>query len=196
MLNTMRPAVALLLSMSLLTGVVYPGIVTAIAQLLMPTQANGSLILRDGRVIGSRLIAQPFHSAAYFHPRPSAAGSEGYDASASSGSNLGVGSRALNEAVAARIASARADAPAASGPVPADLVTASASGLDPDLSPEAALYQLPRVAAARGVDTARLEALVRAHTHQAQWGLFGPPRVNVLELNLALDALVPLVGQP
>jgi K+-transporting ATPase ATPase C chain len=196
MMNTLRPALVLLLSMSLLTGLIYPGAVTAIAQLLMPAQANGSLLVRDGRVIGSRLIAQPFHNAAYFHPRPSAAGSEGYDASASSGSNLGVGSRSLNEAIAQRIAAAQADAGPAPGPVPADLVTASASGLDPDLSPQAARYQLARVAAARGIDTAQLEALLRAHIQRPQWGLFGPPRVNVLELNLALDSMAPLNPAP
>lgn len=184
----LRPALTLLLLFSALTGLAYPAVITGLAQLLMPYQANGSLIRDRGQVIGSELLAQGFTGAQYFHPRPSAAGN-GYDASASSGSNLAATSQALGDAVAARVAEARAAGVA--GPIPADLVTASASGLDPDLSPQATLAQAGRVAKVRGVPTAEVTALIRAATRYPALGVIGEPRVNVLLLNRQLDAKWP-----
>ncbi|MDB5972747.1 MAG: potassium-transporting ATPase subunit [Hydrocarboniphaga sp.] len=187
MLNSLRQVTGFLLLMTLITGVAYPLLVTGMAQTIFPHQANGSRIERDGRIVGSSLIAQNFSGPGYFHPRPSAAGSKGYDAMSSGGSNLGVATKANNDAVAARVAAARHDGKA----VPADLVMASASGLDPHLSPAAAHYQIAAVAAARGLPLERVAALVEAHTEGRQFGIFGEPRVNVLELNLALDAQHP-----
>jgi K+-transporting ATPase ATPase C chain len=161
-----------------------------VAQLLFPDKANGQLITNDrGAVIGSALIAQPFVSAAYFHPRPSGAGANGYDASASSGTNLGPTSKKLADAVAQRVADARAENP--SMPVPIDLVTSSGSGLDPHISPAAALFQVPRVARARGVTEEALRQMVNARITPRQLGVLGEPTVNVLLLNLALDAQYP-----
>jgi K+-transporting ATPase ATPase C chain len=175
---------------TLLFGVAYPLTVTAVAQLLFPDKANGQLITNDrGAVIGSALIAQPFVSAAYFHPRPSGAGANGYDASASSGTNLGPTSKKLADAVAQRVADARAENP--SMPVPIDLVTSSGSGLDPHISPAAALFQVPRVARARGVTEEALRQMVNARITPRQLGVLGEPTVNVLLLNLALDAQYP-----
>ncbi len=188
MRHELRPAIVLLLAMTLLTGVVYPAAVTGIAQLVFPFQANGSLIVRAGHAVGSRLIGQPFDAPQYFWGRLSATSAVPYDAANSSGSNLGPLNPALIDAARARIAALEAVDPAARTPVPVDLVTASGSGLDPDISPAAAEYQVPRVARARGMTPAQLRALVRSHTRNRTWGLLGEPTVNVLELNLALDA--------
>jgi potassium-transporting ATPase KdpC subunit len=185
-MRTLRPALVLLLFFTLLTGVVYPLAVTGIARLVFPRQAEGSLIVRDGRVVGSRLVGQAFTAPRHFWGRPSAT-TVPYDAAASSGSNLGPLNPALRAAVATRIAALRAADPEARGPVPVDLVTASASGLDPHISPAAAEYQVARVARARGLAPAEVRALVRRHTEGRTFGLLGEPRVNVLELNLALD---------
>lgn len=183
--SALRPAIVLTLLFALLLGLAYPALLTGIGQLAFPHQANGSLIREGGGVIGSELIAQRFESARYFHPRPSAAG-KGYEADNSYGSNLGPASRALHDRVEADVATLRAS-PAS--PVPADLVTTSASGLDPDVSPEAALFQVDRVARARGLDAPRVRALVVAHVEQPLLGFLGERRVNVLLLNRALDTL-------
>jgi K+-transporting ATPase ATPase C chain len=167
---------------ALVLGIGYPLLITGIARLLFHDQANGQLITRNGQVVGSKLIGQPFTGPGYFHSRPSAAGT-GYDAGASSGSNLGPTSKALVTRVDASVASEQQN-----GPIPVDLVTASASGLDPDITPAAALYQIARVARERHMAEAQLRQLVNANTTPRQLGLLGEPRVNVLALNLALDA--------
>ncbi len=185
--RALRPAIVLLLLLAVITGLAYPALITGIAQVAMPEQANGSLIRDGDRVIGSSLIAQGFAGPGYFHPRPSAAG-KGYDASASGATNLAPGSKDLRDAVAARVAEARAQG--MTGPqVPPDLVTTSASGLDPDLSPEAAFVQVGRVAAARGLAPRKLRRLVDNAVEFPLLGLIGEPHVNVLRLNLALDRL-------
>lgn len=185
-----RATSVLLAAFTLLLGVAYPAAVTGLAQALFRRAANGSLLTVAGRAVGSELIGQPFTSARYFWGRPSATTPVAYDGRASSGSNQGPSTPALVSDVAGRVASARAaDLEALRGPIPVDLVTASGSGLDPHLSPAAALYQVPRVARARGLSPERVRALVQQRTHGRTLGLLGAPRVNVLELNLALDAL-------
>lgn len=186
MLRQLRPALVLLVAMTVLTGLVYPLTVTGIARAIFPWQAGGSLVERDGRVIGSALIGQSFASDRYFHGRPSAAG-QGYDAAGSGGSNLGPTSRALIERIKADVARLRAEG--VRGPVPVDLVTSSASGLDPDISPASALVQVPVVARARGLSPVVVQSLVREHVVGPSLGILGEPRVNVLALNLALDAI-------
>lgn len=183
--STLRPAFVMTALFAVLLGLVYPLVLTAIGQMAFPSQANGSLIRSGDRVIGSSLIGQTFTSDRYFHGRPSAAG-KGYDPTASSGSNLGPASAALADRVRTDLAKL---APSPGSPVPADLVTTSASGLDPHVSPEAALFQVPRVAAARGLGAAQVRTLVDAHTQRPLFGILGEPTVNVLELNLALDSL-------
>jgi K+-transporting ATPase ATPase C chain len=185
----LRPALSLFIALSLITGIAYPLAVTALARLAFPEAASGSLIVKDGKAVGSRLIGQNFTDPGHFWGRPSATSPMPYNASASGGSNLGPLNPALVEAVQARIAALRAADPGNTRTIPADLVTASASGLDPHISPAAAAYQIERVARARHLDVATLEALVARHTDGRQWGVFGEARVNVLELNLALDAL-------
>ncbi|WP_367848037.1 potassium-transporting ATPase subunit KdpC [Rhodoferax sp. WC2427] len=185
----LRPTLAVFTALTLLTGVVYPLVVTGVGQAAFPKEAAGSLILRDGKPVGSGLIGQNFSDPRHFWGRPSATGPQPYNAAASSGSNQGPLNPALTDAVKGRIQALRDADPGNTTPVPVDLVTASASGLDPHTSPAAALYQIPRVAKARGVDAAKLQALVAQHTEPPLFGFLGEPRVNVLRLNLALDAM-------
>jgi len=187
----LRPAIVALVLLSLITGVAYPLLVTGIAQVVFPVEANGTLIERDGKALGSRLIGQPFSDPKYFWSRPSATGPVPYNGGASSGSNQGPLNPALADAVKARVEALRAADPEQAKPVPVDLVTASGSGLDPHISPAAAEYQVPRVARARGVSEEKLRALVAEHTEGRQLGILGEPRVNVLTLNLALESATP-----
>jgi K+-transporting ATPase ATPase C chain len=189
MRTQLRAALVLLGLFTLLTGVVYPLVVTGIAQALFPAQANGSLIERDGRPVGSSLVGQSFDDPKYFWGRLSATSPAPYDASSSSGSNLGPTNPALLDAVRARVAALKEADPANTKPVPVDLVTASASGLDPHISPAAAEYQVTRVARARGLPREDVHRLVIEHTERRTVGILGEPRVNVLRLNLALDDL-------
>lgn len=189
MRSEIRPALVLLLLFTVLTGLVYPLALTGVAKLAFPRQAEGSLILRDGLAVGSRLVGQPFSDPRYFWGRLSATAPVPCDASASAGSNFGPLNPALFDAARARIAALRAADPGVAGPVPVDLVTASGSGLDPHVSPAAAAYQVPRVARARGLTPQVVRAVVRRNTEGRTLGILGEPRVNVLEANLALDAL-------
>jgi|ERR687892_1981894 K+-transporting ATPase ATPase C chain len=182
-----RPAIVSLILLSAVTGLIYPAVVTVIAQLVFPHQANGSLIVKDGKAVGSSLIGQPFDAPKYFWGRPSATSPFPYNASASSGSNLGPTNPALAAAAKGRVETLRAADPNNTAPVPVDLVTTSASGLDPHISPAAALYQVGRVAKARKLDESAVRQLVERHTEGRQLGFLGEPRVNVLRLNLALD---------
>ncbi|MGY2734880.1 potassium-transporting ATPase subunit KdpC [Sphingomonas sp. UYP23] len=186
-LRALRPAAVLLLLMTLVLGLLYPAAITGIAQIVLPVQANGSVLSNaKGQPIGSALIAQNFTGPTNFHPRPSAAGKDGYDASASAATNLAPGSKDLRDAIAKRVSSARAEG--MTGDLPADLVTTSASGLDPDLSPEAAFLQAPRVAKARGLDVAKVKSLIETQTEVPLLGIIGERHVNVLLLNRQLDA--------
>lgn len=186
MLTMIRPTLVMLCLLTLLTGMAYPLLVTAIAQLVFPEQANGSLVVKEQRVLGSALVGQPFDDPKYFWGRPSAT-SPAYNGGASSGSNLGPLNPALLEAIEARVAALREQDPANTSLVPVDLVTASGSGLDPHISPAAALYQVTRVAARRGLEPQRVRALVESHIEARMFGILGEPTVNVLLLNLALD---------
>lgn len=193
MFKELKPAILVFLAMTVITGVVYPGVVTGIGQLLFARQANGSIIQRDGKAVGSGLLGQSFSAPRYFWGRPSATGPVPNNGAVSSGSNQGVMNPNLETAVRERIAALHAaqsssDKSGNDRPVPVDLVTASASGLDPHISPAAAEYQVERVAHARGMEPARVRALVSASTEGRTFGLLGEPRVNVLQLNLALDA--------
>ncbi len=188
-MSKLKPAIGLFGLLSVLTGILYPLAVTGIARWAFPQQATGSLILEDGRALGSELIGQPFSEPKYFWGRPSATSPFPYNAAASSGSNLGPLNPALLEAVGARVETIRRSDPSEAEPIPVDLVTASGSGLDPHISPAGAEYQVNRVAAARGLDAEDVRKLVADHTEGRQFGLLGEPRVHVLRLNLALDAL-------
>jgi len=187
MKDQIRPALTMLLLLTVLTGLVYPLAVTGLAQVVFPDQANGSLIVREGKVVGSKLIGQHFDKPEYFWSRPSATAPFPYNAAASGGSNLGPTNPALIEAVKARVVALRAADPGNDSPIPVDLVTASGSGLDPHISPAAAQYQIRRVARARGLDEAVVRDLVVQHTQERQLGVLGEPRVNILLLNLTLD---------
>jgi K+-transporting ATPase ATPase C chain len=189
MKRNLLTAVLMTIATTILLGLIYPLVVTGIAQVFFPDKANGQLIRKNGVVVGSRIIGQPFSSAGYFHSRPSAAGN-GYDAGNSGGSNLGPTNQKLVDRVKQDTAALQAENPGT--PVPVDLVTTSGSGLDPDISPAAADFQVPRVARERGISQGELQRLVREHTTGRQFGFLGEPHVNVLELNLALDSAHPM----
>jgi len=188
-MEQLRPALASFVLFTVLTGIVYPLAVTGIAQAVFPAQANGSVIVKDGKAVGSRLIGQPFDDPKYFWSRLSATSPQPYNGAASSGSNYGPLNDALMDAVRGRVDALKAADPTNAMPIPVDLVTASGSGLDPHISPAAARYQIGRVARARGLSEATVADLVGRHTTGRQWGVLGEPVVNVLELNLALDAI-------
>jgi K+-transporting ATPase ATPase C chain len=189
MKTIVRPAVTLLILMTLITGIAYPLVVTGVARVLFPAQAAGSLIVKDGKPVGSRLIGQPFSDPKYFWSRPSATSPQPYNGLSSGGSNLGPLNPALTDAVKARIAALQAADPSNHAPVPVDLVTASASGLDPDISLAAAYYQVDRIARLRHLSPDRVRALIAAHGSGRWLGVLGEPRVNAMELNLALDGM-------
>jgi potassium-transporting ATPase KdpC subunit len=178
------------LATTVLFGIIYPLVVTGLAQVIFPKQANGELITKDGQLVGSHLLGQPFTAAGYFYSRPSAAGAAGYDPTASGGSNLGPTSKALQDRVTASVQQLQPTNPGA--PIPADLVTTSGSGLDPDISPASADFQVPRVAKERSMSEEDVRAAIARHTKGRQWGFLGESRVNVLDLNLDLDAAHPM----
>ena len=188
----MLTALRMTILLTVLTGVIYPAVVTALCQVLFPAQANGSLISRNGRIVGSALIGQSFTKPEYFHSRPSAAGADGYDATSSGGSNLGPTSRKLMDRLKGSVESVRAANPAFLGDLTGDMVTTSASGLDPHISPESAAMQAARIAAARGISANDIKSLIDRLVEDRDLGFLGEPRVNVLALNLALDEKFPL----
>ena len=181
----------MMLVLTVLTGLLYPGVVTGLCQVFFPARANGSLVVANGHAIGSELIGQNFKRPEYFQPRPSAAGNDGYDPTASGASNLGPTSQKLADRVKDSVASFRKNNPDYTGPIPADLVTASGSGLDPDISPASAEAQAARIAKARGIPVEQVRNLIASHTQGRDFGFMGDPRVNVLEINLALDQAAP-----
>ncbi|HLJ17265.1 MAG TPA: potassium-transporting ATPase subunit KdpC [Bryobacteraceae bacterium] len=187
MWRQIAPAFRITLVLTVLTGLLYPAVVTGLAQVFFPHAANGSMVVQNGQVVGSSLIGQNFTKPEYLQPRPSAAGNDGYDATASQGTNLGPTSQKLIDRVKAAAEKFRHDNPDFSGPIPADLLTTSASGLDPDLSPAAAAAQAARIARARGLSVEQVEQLIERHITGREWGFLGEPRVNVLEVNLSLD---------
>lgn len=190
MLRQIMNTVRIFVVLTVICGLLYPLLMTGVAQMVFPIQANGSIVTRNNAPVGSRLIGQNFSSAVYFHGRPSAAGEKGYDATSSGGSNLGPTSKKLMDAVAGTLKQVRENNNLnQSTPIPSDLVLASASGLDPDITPAAAYLQADRVARERKLEAGEVRRLVDVHIQERQWGLFGEPRVNVLELNLALDDL-------
>ena len=182
----------MMLVLTVLTGLLYPGVVTGLCQVFFPARANGSLVVANGHAIGSELIGQNFKRPEYFQPRPSAAGNDGYDPTASGASNLGPTNQKLADRVKDSVASFRKNNPDYTGPIPADLVTASGSGLDPDISPASAEAQAARIAKARGIPVEQVRNLIASHTQGRDFGFMGDPRVNVLEINLALDQAAPL----
>jgi potassium-transporting ATPase KdpC subunit len=191
MTKQLLPALRAMILLTVLTGLIYPGVVTGLCQVLFRDKANGSLVRRDGRIVGSALLGQNFSRAEYFHPRPSAAGTDGYDATASGGSNLGPTSRKLHDRVKASVEQFRKENPSFTGAIPADALTASASGLDPEISVANAEAQIARIADARKAKREQVESLVRSHTKDRDLGILGEPRVNVLSMNLELDRQFP-----
>src|SRR5579863_9615024 len=191
MIQQLKPAFLMTLILTVLTGVIYPGVVTGLCQVLFPAKANGSLVVQNGQTIGSQLIGQNFAKPEYFQPRPSAAGNDGYDGSASGGSNLGPTNQKLIDRVKASVEKFQKENPSYTGLLPADLVTTSGSGLDPHISPASAEAQLDRVANARGLSVGQIKSLIDAHTEGRDLGFLGEPRVNVLLLNLDLDRQFP-----
>ena len=187
MFQQLAPALRMTVLLTILTGLIYPGVITGLCQVLFPNQANGSLLTPNGQVVGSRLLAQNFTKPGYFHPRPSAAGSDGYDPTASSGSNLGPTSQKLADRMKASADAYRKENPNYLGPIPADAITASGSGLDPDITPANATAQADRIAHARGMKVSDIQSLIATQTKGRDLGFLGEPRLNVLELNLALD---------
>jgi K+-transporting ATPase ATPase C chain len=191
MFQQLLPAFRIMLAMTVLTGLIYPAVVTGICQAIFRDKANGSMVTARGANVGSSLIGQNFTKPEYFHPRPSAAGNDGYDGTASSGSNYGPTNKKLIDRVKASIEQVRKENPGYTGPIPADLVTTSGSGLDPHLSPESIDLQVERVAKARGIDGAQVRQIVAQHVEGRELGFLGEPRVNVLALNMALDSKSP-----